>query len=354
MAESHATKLKAGLWLQHVVDTSQPDREVSFSEFWAAETLRPWPALCCLCAVRPPSLGAHVMSMHAGVGVVIVPACAECNSNSTKTTKYAEVKFDVWAARVTKSELQRIERQQRLNARHQRDEAKLALIRNLPEVGVPVKVNPRRPSERGRQHRHECRQHYADPCPCGRAQFPTRGGAPTHRSRDSDAESSERTPTPRPPSPVSEPEVLDLRPTRPMAPIGTKPRAKVVPGDEERVTGILADLLLAGKPKVPPVSPVVTPRPQRRVKPESRVSDAMREQAEAMQTIGRCKQLLQMCSGEDGVDEFRFCNQATCSKRPECPGSSKGYCCLHCKCKHCIKPTATAAAAPTNATCVRK
>ena len=360
MADSRAVKLKAALWLQHVVDTSSTDRESSFSEFWATETARPWPALCCLCAVKPPTLGAHVMSMHAGIGVVIVPACAECNSNPTKATKFAEVKFDVWAARVTKSELQRIERQQRLNARHQRDEAKLALIRSLPEVGVPAKINPRRPSERGRHHRHECSHHFAEPCPCGRVQYSVRGSHDQRRQAEANDDDDnddvpERTPTPRPPSPVSDPEVIDVRPLRP--PVGSKPRTVAVSDEEERVTGILAKtLLMTVRPKVTAaVSPAVTPRPERRRLSSSSSSNSkptaarassslIREQADAMQTIGRCKQILNEADDDD-TDGLRFCNQATCSKRPECPGSSKGYCCLHCKCKHCVKPASVATAA---------
>jgi hypothetical protein len=339
-----------GSWLQHLVDTAEASKGSSYIKFWRKATKRPWPDRCCLCAVNRPALGAHLISMYPGIGVVIVPACETCNNNMSKITKYAEIKIDAWAARVPLASLKDIERNQRLNARHIWNEAKQELARSLPKPGVPVPVAVRAVlPERDRGHQHDCARHYDEHCFCGRVVYPSRcvAATPPRKPVTSESETSpdqqRRTHTPRPPSPLSEPEIIDLRePSKrvvvPLAPVGSEV-AQRPPNPAERVT--LTDVLRGAlAPRLSRASNI-TPRPQRR---QSRVAAAQGAQLAAMQEVGRCKAIIEsdeVENGEDGVTYF--CNALTCTKLRTCGGKSRVYCCQHCNCGPCLDTSGAAA-----------
>lgn len=300
----NATLFEEGSWLQHATDTSNSSESFSCRDYWLTETMQQWPSECCLCESAPATLGAHVVSVRRNkAGMFIVPACATCNSNNPKTVKYAEVKFNVWAARVSDREIKRIECRQRATARHQSTEAQAVLIRTLPKAGVPVPI-----------HAAAAAAAAAEPEP--------------------------RVATPLPPSPLSDPDVLDFGAPPPLV------RRNSVEfhddgGGTDRLAGFLADALRLDGAKSRLLrhltdskakavdsgsdSDAATPPPMRR-RDRSKLSDAM-------QQVHRCK--------EPVKNGTCFCNSLVCAK-VSCPGSSKVYCCDHCHCRNCKKSGSSA------------
>jgi hypothetical protein len=292
-----ATLLKADFWLQHVTDTSNADADSDYSAFWLAQTGQKWPDYCCLCGSEPPTCGAHMFSIRAELaGVVIVPACALCNNNVSKTAKYASTKFSVWAAHVGAHELQRIERRQRQTERHLRAEARIELLQTLPPAGIPIPITTTNTT---------------------RKKYVPRFCVPP------DDDDDEWPPTPIPPSPVADAPVPP-----PRVRLGPKPNPNPSPPaaaaakEYKKLVGLLGDD--AGRQLD---DADATPRPMRRrerapVRQRQVVVDALRE-------VNRCKQPI-----DDGDS---FCNRTVCSKL-KCSGSSKVYCCAHCGCLSCVKP----------------
>lgn len=303
----NATLLRADFWLQHVADTSNEDSKSDYSRFWRAQTQQLWPEFCCLCGAEPPTCGAHMFSIRPELaGVVIVPACAACNSNTNKGAKYAATKFNVWAAHVSVDELQRIERRQRQTARHLRAEARIELIQTLPPAGVPVPVAPH----------------------TGRKKYVPRFCVPPDDGCD---DSHQRAPTPLPPSPASEPDTLVFQLPPPRLQPQPKSKAKSAaaaaapaPNEYETLLDRLDEVrrLCAEDDN----DDDVTPRPVRR---RERAPARQRQVINALREVNRCKQPI-----EGGA---KYCNSTVCSKL-KCSGSSKVYCCAHCGCLDCVKP----------------
>jgi len=314
-----ATLLKADFWLQHVTDTSNDDAESDYSQFWLTQTKQKWPDFCCLCGAEPPTCGAHMFSIRADLaGVVIVPACAACNNNVSKTAKYAATKFNVWAAHCSADELQRIERRQRQTARHVRAEARLELIQALPPAGVPIPIHPKKQQQQ--QQQPERKKYVPQFC--------------VPPDDDDEDEWPAHTSTPRPPSPqADEPEVAAAFRLPPPARVKLGPRPKPSPtaaavaavAEYNQLVDRLDEMRQLCS-STEEAEAEVTPRPvRRRERAPARkgaVIDALRE-------VNRCKQPIE--------NDSKFCNSTVCSKLP-CSGSSKVYCCAHCGCLSCVKP----------------
>ena len=309
-----ATQLKADFWLQHVTDTSNDDADSDYSRFWLSQTRQKWPDLCCLCGAEPPTCGAHMFSIRADLaGVVIVPACAACNNNVSKSAKYASTKFTVWAAHVSAEELQRIERRQRQTERHLRAEARIELIQTLPPAGVPIAIPA---AAQGRKK-------YVPPPP----------PVPDDRDDDDDNDNHhywaqpQRTSTPLPPSPVADRTAFHL-PLPPRVQLGTRPKpapSAAAAAESIRVVG-------RGDADADDADIRATPRPMRR-----RERAPMRKSAvvDALREVNRCKQPIE--------NDSKFCNNTVCSKL-KCSGSSKVYCCAHCACIGCIQSSSASRA----------